>query len=29
MLMPGDGVIIVTTNTGLGDIDDILADNKG
>ena len=27
MLMPGDGVIIVTTNTGLQDIDDILATN--
>jgi trk system potassium uptake protein TrkA len=27
MLMPGDGVIIVTTNTGLRDIDDILATN--
>lgn len=29
MLMPGDGVIVVTTNTGLRDIDDILEDNKG
>ncbi|MEE0862222.1 MAG: Trk system potassium transporter TrkA [Lachnospiraceae bacterium] len=28
MLMPGDGVIVVTTNTGLRDIDDILAVNK-
>jgi trk system potassium uptake protein TrkA len=27
VLMPGDGVIIVTTNTGLQDIDDILATN--
>ncbi len=29
MLMPGDGVIVVTTNTGLRDIDDIIEDNKG
>lgn len=29
MLMPGDGVIVVTTNQGLHDIDDILAINKG
>ena len=28
MLMPGDGVIVVTTNTGLRDIDDILVDAK-